>query len=200
VAHRECCELRAASKEERIGTDHDRANSQLGQACKSRIERAFGAGTQDMELHSEDSGRRLSISRQRFGDRIGWIDEQCNAGRSGNQLVHQTLWATKFAARAGRRSYCPSAQRYSMPTSRCSTKPRSLRPWRNALTISPNWSGDTELKKPITGIDRCCDCAARGRATPAPASKPRNHRRRMVAPPVGTRHRSGTNRPLPIGS
>ena len=91
--------------------------------------------------------------------------------------------ATKFAARAGRRSYCPSAQRYSMPTSRCSTKPRSLRPWRNALTISPNWSGDTELKKPITGIDRCCACAARGQATPAPASKPRNLRRRMVAPP-----------------
>jgi hypothetical protein len=37
---------------------------------------------------------------------------------------------TRSAAIAGRRSYCPSAQRYSMFTFRPSTNLLSLRPWR----------------------------------------------------------------------
>ena len=63
VANRQRGELFAPADEECIGADHERAGSQLDQGCEDRIEVAFGAGMQDMELQPEGAGRRLQVSR-----------------------------------------------------------------------------------------------------------------------------------------
>jgi hypothetical protein len=49
--------------EEYIAANHQCANSLLGQGCKDRLEVAFGAYMQDMELHPEGAGRRLQFFR-----------------------------------------------------------------------------------------------------------------------------------------
>ena len=63
MAERQCGELFAPADEEWIGADHEPAGSQLDQGCEDRIEVAFGAGMQDMELQPEGAGRRLQVSR-----------------------------------------------------------------------------------------------------------------------------------------
>ena len=50
-----------------IGADHERAGPQLDQGCEGRIDVAFGAGMQDMELQPEGAGRRLQVSRLGLG-------------------------------------------------------------------------------------------------------------------------------------
>ena len=47
--------------EECIVADHKRTCSQLNHGREGRIEVAFGAGTQDMELQPEGPGRRLQV-------------------------------------------------------------------------------------------------------------------------------------------
>src|SRR5712691_2530129 len=76
VVDRQCGELLGPAIEDCIGADHERAGSQLGQGCEDRIEIAFGAGMQDMQLHSEDAGRRLQVSQYGLGIGIGWVDER----------------------------------------------------------------------------------------------------------------------------
>ena len=77
MAERQCGELFAPAGEECIGADHERACSQLDQGCKDRIEVAFGARMQDMELQPEGAGRRLQVSRYGLGKSgIGRVDEQ----------------------------------------------------------------------------------------------------------------------------
>src|SRR5258708_28248901 len=44
---------------------------------------------QDMQLHSEDAGRRLQVSQYGLGIGIGWVDERGNEGRRWYQLVRQ---------------------------------------------------------------------------------------------------------------
>ena len=90
MAERQCGELFAPASEECIGADHERACSQLDQGCEDRIEVAFGARMQDMELQPEGAGRRLQVSRLGLGNSgIGRVDEQGNDGRRGDQLVQQ---------------------------------------------------------------------------------------------------------------
>ena len=62
MADRQCDELFAPADEEWIGADHERAGSQLDQGCEGRVEVAFGACVQDMELQPEGAGRRLQVS------------------------------------------------------------------------------------------------------------------------------------------
>jgi hypothetical protein len=47
----------APANEESIGADHERAGLLSDQGCKRRIEVAFGARMQDMELEPERAGR-----------------------------------------------------------------------------------------------------------------------------------------------
>ena len=63
MARRQCGELFASGYEEWVGADHERAGSQLDQGCEGRIEIAFVAGMQDMELQPEGAGRRLQVSQ-----------------------------------------------------------------------------------------------------------------------------------------
>jgi hypothetical protein len=74
VVDRQCGELLGPAVEDCIGADHERAGSQLGQGCEDRIEIAFGVGMQDMQLHSEDAGRRLQVSQYGLGIGIGWVE------------------------------------------------------------------------------------------------------------------------------
>ena len=62
MADRQCGELFAPAIEECIGADHERACPQLDQGCEGRVEVAFGARMQDMELQPEGAGRRLHVS------------------------------------------------------------------------------------------------------------------------------------------
>ena len=74
MAERQCRELSAPRREENIGSDNERTRPQLDQACESRIDLRFRAGVEDVELQSENAGRRLQGARQRFGggtDRVG---------------------------------------------------------------------------------------------------------------------------------
>src|SRR5262249_12662710 len=89
VVDRQGGELLGPAIEDCIGADHERAGSQLGQGREDRIEIAFGAGMQDMQLHSEDAGRRLQVSQYGLGIGIGWVDERGNDGRRWYQLVRQ---------------------------------------------------------------------------------------------------------------
>ena len=76
MAERQCGELFAPADKEWIVADHEPAGSQLDQRCKGRVEVAFGAGVQDMELQPEGAGRRLQISRLGLGGGIGRVDEE----------------------------------------------------------------------------------------------------------------------------
>ena len=62
MADRQRGELFAPANKQCIGADHERAGSQLDQGREDRIEVAFGAGMQDMELQPEGAGRRLQLS------------------------------------------------------------------------------------------------------------------------------------------
>src|SRR6266404_1870147 len=77
---------------------------------------------------------------------------------------------TNSDAIAGRRSYWPSAQRYSIVTFWPSTKPFSPSPRRNADTRCAVSSGDLALRYPISGICGCCARAASGHAVAPPMS------------------------------
>ena len=73
-----------------------------------------------------------------------------------------TCRSTSSAASAGSRSSWPSAQRNSIATFWPSTKPASLKPWRNACYQIGVGPGDRPLRNPITGIAGCCARAASG--------------------------------------
>jgi hypothetical protein len=62
-----------------------------------------------------------------------------------------------------------------------STKPTSLRPWRNAATLGAYPPGVSLLRNPITGIAACCARAASGQAAAAPPSSVMKSRRFMFA-------------------
>jgi hypothetical protein len=63
----------------------------LGQSCERRIDVAFGAGMQDVELKTEGAGRALCVSGSGLGkrSRTGRVDEQGNDGGRGDQFVQQ---------------------------------------------------------------------------------------------------------------
>jgi hypothetical protein len=88
VAQCECGELSTPAIEKYLdAADHEPAGSQLDQGSEDRIEVVLGAGMQDMELQVERAGRRLQVSRQDVGIRIGRVDEQGKELRRGQQLV-----------------------------------------------------------------------------------------------------------------
>ena len=44
---------------------------------------------EDMKQQPEGAGRRLYVSREGLGKGISWVDEECNNGRHGGDLVQQ---------------------------------------------------------------------------------------------------------------
>src|SRR5262249_45182923 len=90
VADRQRGELFASDCEECTGANDQRVGSYLAQGCKRRIEIAFGAGMQRLELEPEGASRRLQVARKGFGKRgTGRVDEQGKNGRRGQQFVQQ---------------------------------------------------------------------------------------------------------------
>jgi len=67
-----------------------------------------------------------------------------------------------------------------------STKPASLKPWRNAATNGAEGPGEAKWRKPITGIAFCCARRATGQASAAPPSQGYGiaplHRARLTPP------------------
>src|SRR5215468_6754227 len=66
-----------------------RARGRLVQSCEDRIEIAFGARIQDMELQPKGTCRRLHNPQLGLGLGIGSIDEHRNSARPGYQLARQ---------------------------------------------------------------------------------------------------------------
>ena len=89
---------------------------------------------------------------------------------------------TSSAAIVGSRSYCPSAQRYSIVTFRPSANPASPNPRRNILRKASACGLDNALRRPIIGI-ACCARAASGHVAAAPPRTPRNSRRLTMSAP-----------------
>jgi hypothetical protein len=75
VTGRQGRQLFTVEGEEGIGRDHESACPQLEQGWDG-IDVLFDAGMQDMELFSEDAGRRLEVSDLRFGRRTGRVEER----------------------------------------------------------------------------------------------------------------------------
>ena len=75
--------------EERIGADYESTCSQFGQTCENRIELAFRARAEHLELQPEGAGRSLRVARYGLGIGIGRVDEQGDDPRRGHQLVQQ---------------------------------------------------------------------------------------------------------------
>src|SRR5262249_27809877 len=98
--------------------------------------------------------------------------------------ITETPRRTSSPASTGSRSVWFSAQRYSIAMFSPSTKPASLRPWRNARSASANGSADWALRNPTTGITSCCARAASGHAAAPPSSvmNSRRLRARMGSP------------------
>ena len=76
----------------------------MDQSCKSRLEVAFGAGVQNMELEPEGAGRSLHVARGGLRKRrIGRINKQRHDRRCRHQFVQEPQpLCRKFAAQAGR--------------------------------------------------------------------------------------------------
>src|SRR6185312_2427405 len=88
--------------------------------------------------------------------------------------ITATFIPTSSAASADRRSYWPSAQRYSMATFWPTTKPASASPRRNAPATASDSRCERLLKNPTVGV-ACWARAIIGRvaAIPSPAMKSR---------------------------
>ena len=71
MPRRQCGNLPAPAREERIAADQERPCAQLGNGYKDRIEVAFGAGTQGMQLQRKLVGDFLQVSRLRLGIAVG---------------------------------------------------------------------------------------------------------------------------------
>ena len=71
MPRRQCGNLPAPAREERIAADQERPCAQLGNGYKDRIEVAFGAGTQGMQLQRKLAGDFLQVSRLRLGIAVG---------------------------------------------------------------------------------------------------------------------------------
>src|SRR5215211_3154492 len=112
---------------------------------------------------------------------IGIVGVAVLAANAGSPPPVATITATgrrtKSAANAGRRSYCPSAQRNSIAKLCPSTAPTSFNPRRSAATIGANVASDPLLRYPITGNAGCCARAANGEAAIPPRPRRTWHRR-----------------------
>jgi hypothetical protein len=95
--------------------------------------------------------------------------------------IKETRRRTRSAISAGRSSYRPSSQLYSILTFWPSAYPACPSPFRNAALFPADASADAPVTKPITGIAGCCACAAAGHRA-APPTKVMNSRRRMGCP------------------
>jgi hypothetical protein len=65
------------------------ADAHAEKGCEGGVDLAFGAGLQDMELHSLRARRFLHVSHRPFGIRIVWVHQQGDHPSLGNQLGKQ---------------------------------------------------------------------------------------------------------------
>jgi len=78
------------TKEEWVGAaDYEARHLKLDQACEDRIELAFDARMEDMELQTKGARRRLYCSRLGLSHRTGWIDKKSHDFRRGHKLMQQ---------------------------------------------------------------------------------------------------------------
>ena len=126
---------------------------------------------------------------------IVWVAAlaDCGEGSPPVAAITATCRRTNSAANSGSRSNWPCAQRYSTATFWPSTKPVSLRPWRNARKRSAYGSGNSVPINPITGTAVCCARTGSGHAAAAPPRRLMNLRRRISAPRLKGKHCTGSN-------
>jgi hypothetical protein len=89
MACRQRHDLLAPEHEEWVGRDEERAGLPLDEGSEGGVDLAFGAGLQDMELHSLHSRRFLCLSHYGLDSRIVRVHEQGDHPGLGNQLPQQ---------------------------------------------------------------------------------------------------------------
>jgi hypothetical protein len=109
--------------------------------------------------------------------------------------IAATWRRTRSAASAPSRSWCSSAQRYSIAMFWPSTNPASLRPWRKAATKCAEPAAAVLRRNPITGIAGCCARAAKGQAAALPSSAMKS--RRLTGSPQSQPSRTDYSRSGP---
>jgi hypothetical protein len=78
-----------AGSEERIGADQERTGTQLDARGEGRVDLAFPAGLQDMELQTLGACRFPRLSRKALVSRIGRVHQQGDDPCLGRQLGQQ---------------------------------------------------------------------------------------------------------------
>src|SRR6476469_7364262 len=137
---------------EGIGADHERARLVRDKLFKCGLDFAYTARIHFQQADAEHARRRLKLVHPHFVGEVGRVAEERDRRRGGHQLMQHfeafcrnfyvelghagepratttaTWRRTSSAASAGKRSYWPSAQRYSSATLRLSTKPVAANP------------------------------------------------------------------------
>ena len=108
MADRQCGEFFAAASKEHVADGHQPVCPQLVQRRKSRVEIAFGAGLQDMNLQAERAGCWLQTSQKGIRIEIGWVDEQSYDLGAWDRVMQQFQeFGFNLYAQVGRAGYMP---------------------------------------------------------------------------------------------
>jgi hypothetical protein len=98
----------------------------------------------------DESGRnRIRAEGEHDWDRRSRCLCGKRGGCAGGREQYRNLLPDQVVASVGNRSYCPSAQRYSIVTFCPSINPSSLRPWRSAAMAAESLPCDVEPRYPI---------------------------------------------------
>src|SRR5262249_13448610 len=116
VAHRGASNVDASAAEECRGRDKEGIYALAHKTCKSNVDFACGASTNDMGLQAHGAGSGLDISQSGLGnDHIARVDEHAYARGRGHQLTqklqplcrqlpNQNVDASRVAARPSQTS------------------------------------------------------------------------------------------------
>jgi hypothetical protein len=132
-------------------------------------------------LSGDVAARSVEALNEASLDRIDRADDSAfaaNAAGGASAAISLTRCLTRSAASAGSRSYCPSARRCTIATSRSTIWPVSRNPPPNDAMRLFVTCAVRLLRNPTTGIV-CCARAASGIAA-APPNKLMNSRRQPV--------------------
>ena len=184
--------LAMAARVRSVGTTSRRSSRRLG---------ALSVDCDDRPVTLPLGRARFSTSPSPTGspadaNTIGMTDVACLAARTDGVpcvTITSTLSRTSSVAISASRSFCPSAQRYSIRTVRPSIQPSSRSRFTKADVHWLQLEDVPVPKNPIIGIARCCARAENGHVTAALPRKLMKARRCMSAPKFRRPHTSCQN-------
>ena len=156
----------------------------LGTSWRSKPSR-FAPNSLTMAARPVKTSDKALPNRVTSGDEDDWYCRGCCPGRDRRWVVrnnHGHRLANQVSRKL-RQSITTTFRKaqFNRDVLTLSTKPASLKPWRNAVTNEVESASDVLRRNPITGIAPCCARAASGQAAAAPVKKVTNSRRLMAS-------------------